>query len=145
MVRVVLDTNVFVSALLIPDSPPARILEMILTGTVELVMSPGIIQEVAMVFTYDKVKKSLQKHGVTEEDVAEAFFNLLKIATITPGSKITPGASADPADDMVLACALEGQAEVIISGDKDLLQLASYEGVNIVSPATFLQKFTEKV
>ena len=144
MIRVVLDTNVFVSALLIPDSPPARILELILAGNVRLVISPGIIKELGSVFTYPKLRKSLKKHGVTHEEVAEAILNILRIAAITPGSELVQGAALDPADDMVLSCALEGQADFIISGDQDLIKLDSYKGVKIVPPANFLRIIAEK-
>ncbi len=144
MIRVVLDTNVFVSALLTPDSLPARILELILEGNLRLVISPGIIQELISVFRYPMTKKSLKKHRLTDEEVADAIFKILKIATITPGSEIVQDASPDPADDMVLSCALEGQADFLISGDQDLIKIKSYEGVKIVTPATFLQEITDR-
>lgn len=142
MVRVVLDTNIFVSALLIPDSPPARILELILEAKLRLVISPGIIKELGSVFAYPKLKKSMQKHGITDEEVAEAIHDILSIATITSGSEIAQGACLDPADDMVLSCALEGRADFIISGDQDLIELEFYEEVKIVTPAKFLQIIT---
>jgi putative PIN family toxin of toxin-antitoxin system len=90
MVRVVLDTNVLVSALLVPGSPPAKILELILAGNLRLIISPGIITELASVVTYPKLKKSLRKHGVSDEEVAHALHTLLKIATITPGARNRP-------------------------------------------------------
>jgi hypothetical protein len=139
MIRVVLDTNVFVSALLVPDSPPARILELILQGQLRLIISPGIIKEIGQVWQYPKVKKSLKKHRLTEAEVAAAVIKILKVATITPGAEIARGVSPDPADDMILSCAVEGQADFIISGDQDLTELESYEGIKIVSPASFLK------
>lgn len=87
MMRVVLDTNVFVSAFLTPDSPPARILELALEGQLRLVISPGIIREISQVFQYPKVKKSMKKHRLTAEEVADAILKIFKIATITPGRK----------------------------------------------------------
>lgn len=144
MIRAVLDTNVFVSALLAPDSPPARILELALEGQLRLVISPGIIREIGLVFQYPKVKKSMKKHCLTEDEVANTILKILKVAIITPGAEIARGASQDPADDMVLSCALEGQADFIISGDQDLTALESHEGVRIVTPATFLQVIEEQ-
>jgi putative PIN family toxin of toxin-antitoxin system len=143
MVRVVLDTNVFVSALLTPDSPPARILELIIERNLRLVISPGIIRELGLVFEYPKLKKALNKHGVADDVVANAILKILKIATITPESEIARGVSCDPKDDMVISCAIEGHADFIISGDQDLIKLESYKGVRIVTPATFLQLITQ--
>ena len=139
MIRIVLDTNVFVSALLIPDSPPARILEFALKGNLRLVMSPGIIKEIGSVFNYPRLKKSMKQHHLTDGEVTDAILQLIKIATITPGTEIASGACRDPADDMVLSCAVEGQADFVISGDQDLIKLESYEGIKIVTPAIFLQ------
>lgn len=143
MIRVVLDTNVFISALLTPASPPAWILELVLEGRLRLIISPGIIREIALVFQYPKVQKSMQKHGLTAEEVTDAILQVLKIAVITPGAEIAQGASPDPGDDMVLSCALEGRAGFIISGDRDLLELESYEGIRIVSPADFFKIWAE--
>ena len=88
---------------------------------------------------YPKVKKSLKKHPPTEAEVAAAVIKILKVATITPGAEIARGVSPDPADDMILSCAVEGQADFIISGDQDLTELESYEGIKIVTPASFLK------
>ncbi len=145
MIRVVLDTNVFVSALLAPDSPPARILELALEGRLRLVISPGIIREISLVFQYPRVQKSMKKHRLTTEDVADTILKILKIATITPGAEFAQGVSPDPADDMVLSCAVEGRADFIISGDQDLTALESHEGIRIVAPATFLRAIEEQV
>ncbi|MHB8070043.1 MAG: putative toxin-antitoxin system toxin component, PIN family [Desulfobaccales bacterium] len=139
MIRVVLDTNVFVSALLVPDSPPARILELALEGEVLLVLSPGIIREIGRVWQYPKIIKSLQKHRLSAEEVAAAVIKILKIAAITPGAEIASGVSPDPADDMVLSCAVEGKADFVVPGDRDLTDLEDYQGIRIVTPAAFVK------
>lgn len=144
MIRVVLDTNVFVSALLTPDSPPPRILELALEGKLRLVLSPGIIKEIALVWQYPRVKKAMRKRRLTLKEVEEAIFKILKTATITPGAVMAEGISRDPADDMILSGAAEGQADFIISGDQDLTCLESFEGIRIVNPTTFLRLIEEK-
>ncbi len=144
MIRVVLDTNVFVSALLTPESPPARILELALEGKLRLVLSPGIIKEIALVLQYPRVKKALRKRRLTSKEVEEAIFKILKTAAITPGAVVAEGISRDPADDMILSGAAEGQADFIISGDQDLTCLESFEGIRIVNPTTFLRLIEEK-
>jgi len=65
MIRAVLDTNVWVSAILTPGNPPAKILEFALTGKMRLIISPGIIREIGQVLKYPKVKKALKKQKET--------------------------------------------------------------------------------
>jgi putative PIN family toxin of toxin-antitoxin system len=62
MIRAVLDTNVWVSAILTPGNPPAKILEFALAGKMQLLISPGIIREIGQVLKDPKVKKALKKH-----------------------------------------------------------------------------------
>jgi putative PIN family toxin of toxin-antitoxin system len=138
MIRAVLDTNVWVSALLTPGYPPAKILEFSLTGKVRMIISPAIIREIGRVLQYPKVKKALEKQQIIPQEVEEVILKLLRVALITPGEILAEAVSGDPADDMVIACALEGEADFIISGDHHLTDLESYRGIKIVAPATFL-------
>ena len=138
MIRAVLDTNVWVSAILTPGNPPAKILELALTGKIRLIISPGIIREIGQVLKYPKVKKALNKQRITSQDVDEVILKLLKVGLITSGEILAAGVSDDPADDMVIACALEGHADFIISGDHHLTDLEDYQGIKIVAPSTFL-------
>lgn len=62
----------------------------------------------------------------------------LKVAVLTPGNLSVKAIPDDPADGMVLACALEGQADFIVSGDHHLTDLKNYQGIKIVDPVTFL-------
>ncbi|MGA7578077.1 MAG: putative toxin-antitoxin system toxin component, PIN family [Desulfobaccales bacterium] len=139
MIRVVLDTNVLVSALLTPGNPPAKILEMALEGHLRIIISPAIIREIGLVFRHPRLKKTMERHHLSSQEVEEAIFKILKVATITPGEALTQGVSRDPADDQVLWCAVEGRADFIISGDQDLTVLESYEGIRILEPAVFLR------
>jgi putative PIN family toxin of toxin-antitoxin system len=146
MIRAVLDTNVWVSAILTPGKPPAKILEFALTGTMRLIISPGIIREIGRVLTYPKVKKALEKHRISFQEVDDVILKLLKTALITSGELLAEPVSGDPADDMIIACALEGRADFIISGDHHLTDLKNYQGIKIVAPASFLAliaKFNE--
>lgn len=58
---------------------------------------------------------------------------------LTPGKLQLPGVTRDPKDDPVVACAVEGQADYIVSGDQDLLVLGEYEGVQVVTPRRFVE------
>ena len=68
----------------------------------------------------------------------DVILKLLKAAIITPGEILAEGVSDDPADDMIIAGALEGHADFIISGDHHLTDLEDYQGIKIVAPSTFL-------
>lgn len=144
MIRVVLDTNVLVSAILMPGSSPARILELALAGRLRWIISPGIIREMGLVFQYPKIKKAMKKQRLSYRAVEEVILKMLKVAAITPGKMIAQGVSRDPSDNMILSCAAEGQADFVISGDQDLTKLGSYEGIRIVDPASFLQLIEAK-
>jgi predicted nucleic acid-binding protein len=89
--------------------------------------------------TYPRVQKLLKKRKTTPREIEEAIFKTLKIAVWAPGNLTVEAIPDDPADDLVLACALEGHADVIVSGDHHLLDLKSYQGIDIVSPAEFLK------
>ena len=139
MIRVFLDTNVFVSALLMPNNPPAKILELVLEGRLNLVLSPDIIGEIVRVCKYPRIQQALEKRSITSEEVGEAFLKIIQVATITPGDFVVQGVSPDPDDDMVLAGAVEGKADFIISGDRHLLELKDFQGIEIMLPTDFLE------
>lgn len=143
MIRAVLDTNVWVSAILSPGHPPAKILELALTGNLRLIISAGIIREIGRVLQYPKVKKALERRRITSQEVDDVILKLLKAAIIAPGEILAEGVSDDPADDMIIACALEGRADFIISGDHHLIDLKNYQGIKIVDPSTFLALIAE--
>jgi hypothetical protein len=138
MIRAVLDTNVWVSAILSPGHPPAKILELALTGNLRLIISAGIIRDIGRVLQYPKVKKALERRRITSQEVDDVILKLLKAAIIVPGEILAEGVSDDPADDMIIACALEGRADFIISGDHHLIDLKNFQGIKIIDPATFL-------
>ena len=138
MIRIVLDTNVLVSAILNPRGKPALILNLALKGMVELVISRAIIQELYKVFHYPKLIKLLKKNGVTTKEVESVIDNLDTIVEITKGELVLNVIKNDPTDNLILACAVEGRADFIISGDFHLLSLAKFQEIEIVDPATFL-------
>jgi putative PIN family toxin of toxin-antitoxin system len=139
MIRAVLDTNVFISALFNPQRPPAQLLDLALQGKIKLIISPQLIGEIEGVLTYPRVKKLLKKRKAAPGEIEEGIAKALKLAVLTPGSLTIEAIPDDPADDMVLACALEGIADFIVSGDHHLLDLKDYQGIKIVTPVKFLE------
>lgn len=139
MTRVVLDTNLFISAILSPKGKPATILKMVLDARIDLVLSPAILKEVGLVINYGKINKLLAKQSVTPEKTKDALRKIVKTAIMVSGETDIHRIEKDPSDDMILACAVEGKADFIVSGDHHLTDLVSFEGISIVNPDNFLR------
>jgi putative PIN family toxin of toxin-antitoxin system len=136
MIRIVLDTNLFVSALLKSGSNPDRIINLVRDEKVLLLMSDSISDEISRVLAYPKIRKRLT---ASDEEV-KIFMQLLSVvAIITPGTLNLPPLDADPDDTKYLVCAVEGRADFIVSGDHHLTDLVMYRGIRIVTPADFIQ------
>ncbi len=136
MIRIVLDTNLIVSALLKPDSNPNRIISLVREEKVLLLISDAICFELTRVLFYPKIRNRL----VASDEELERFVQLLRtVAIITPGSLSLPLLAADPDDTKYLVCAVEGRADYIVSGDHHLTDLVIYKGIRIVTPVEFIQ------
>ena len=136
MLRIVLDSSVFVSAFLAKTGAAARVLDMALTDRVHLVVSETIIAETGKVLlTYDRLR---QRYTYTDDDVQGFCAKLGEVFTLLTGFPPLTGICRDPNDDMVLACALAAEAIYLVTRDKDLLVLQCYEGVAIVTPEALL-------
>jgi putative PIN family toxin of toxin-antitoxin system len=134
--RVVLDANQFISAVLVPVGHPAQILQAWREGRFELVVSPPILAEIRHILLYPRLQR---KHGWGEKEIDEFLIGITSAATITPGSFFIQAVPDDPTDDKYIACALEARAEYIVSGDKHLTQLESYQNIAIVTPTFFIE------
>ena len=135
MLRAVLDANVFVSAALRPSSVPGRILEHFLVQrSFEMVVTPEIVAEVQRALGYPRVRARIAP-GL---DAEEWLLDVVALADLVADSGAAAGASRDRDDDRYLSAALEGGAEVVVSGDDDLLAVGEHEGVLVVTPRTFL-------
>lgn len=139
MIRAVFDTNVFISALFNPKRPPAQLLELALQGKIKLIISPHLLGEIERVLTYPRVQKLLKKRKTTPREVKEVIFKTIKIAIWAPGNLNIEAIPEDPDDALVLACALEAHADVIVSCGHHLLDLKNYQGIDIVSPSELLK------
>ncbi|HBC93004.1 MAG TPA: putative toxin-antitoxin system toxin component, PIN family [Pelotomaculum sp.] len=129
--RITVDTNVLVSALGW-NGAEAAVLEMVLDYSLELCISPQILSEFYRVVQYPKF-------GFTEEEIDGFIGRLLPKAILLNPSKKINAVEADPDDDKIIECAVEGNSSYIISGDKHLLQLSEYEGIGILKASEFLQ------
>lgn len=136
MPRVVLDTNVYISALLF-GGPPEALLALARARVIELIVSPPILDEVTGVLR--------DKFAFTASQATEAIREVRSLAqSITPNVHLSVIQSDEP-DNRILECAVAGQADYIGSGDtKHLLPLGTYEGIPILPPAQLLQVLQEQ-
>jgi uncharacterized protein len=133
--RVVLDTNVFISAFISNEGASAQLLAHCQAGELELLVSPDTLAELRRVLTYPRVRKRL----VYTNEQIDRFIALLEevAVVITPPSvaRVVPG---DADDDKFIALALAGEAHYLATGDDHLLSVGRHQGITILKPAAFL-------
>ncbi len=131
--RLVLDTNVVVSALLF-EGPAHRLSGLWQEGGFKLLASSGMIRELSRVLAYPKFRLS-------EEEISELLHEeVLPFVVPIVAGEIVPVVVEDSSDDEFLACAAAGRADAIVSGDKHLLRLGHYRGIPILSIRDFLER-----
>lgn len=135
-VRIVLDANVIISALIRPQSAPGRILRTTVEDrTVRLVTSALLLEELRAVLEYPRLQRYLK---MSRQDKEEFVILLEQVADpINIDDFPALGICRDPDDEPYLQTALAGRADYIVSGDQDLLELRLVEHVEIVQPADF--------
>lgn len=133
--RAVIDTNVFVSGLMLPNSTPGRIISAWRTGHFSLVLSQPMLDEIGAVLNYPKIRKRL----AWNDDTINRYLTILRfeaeIADIRQTSAVVP---RDAKDNMVLATLIASKADFLVTGDIDLLSLADSQP--IISPADFAKR-----
>ena len=136
--RVVLDTNIFVSALLVSSGLPATAFAAWRDEDYELLVSPAQIAEVRTTLGYERIRRRYQ---ITDAIVESLLEVLLNDAIVVEGAAEVAGAvPQDRDDEAILACAVEGQADLIVSGDRHLLTLGSFRGIPILTVREFLAR-----
>jgi len=127
--RVVLDTNVLLAAVLFRGLPRS-LLESALRGEIDLVTSPTLLME---------LEELLHRKFHFPSELAHATRTEMEsLADVVTPTEV-PRVARDPDDDEVLAAAVVGAAEAIVTGDRDLLSLGTYEGMRILTPAEFAE------
>lgn len=131
MIRVVFDTNVYISAFITPGGRGETAYLRAVAREVELVTSVPILTELA--------GKLREKFGWDDTHVTAAVRHVAATASVVkPQQRLA--VVADEPDNRILECALAGHAELIVTGDRHLLDLESHAGVRIVTLAAFLQR-----
>jgi putative PIN family toxin of toxin-antitoxin system len=141
-VRAVVDTNVLVSGLISAAGPPARIVNALRRERFDLIVSPAVLDELLDVLLRPYL-------GVTVREAASMVATIRRRGHLVGGEYLEVKAVRDPKDNIVLACALEGDAQYLVSGDRDLLVLkdhhvAGHRVVHVVRPRDFLQNVLGK-
>ncbi len=133
MYKVVLDTNVLISAIVF-GGKPREVFELILMEKVNLAISREILNEMRGVL-------SGRKFRYPQQVLHSILHSLENLAEFVVPQKPVKIIKDDPADNRILECALEAGAHIIISGDRHLLDVKRYRGIEIISPSDFLERF----
>lgn len=136
MIKAVVDTNTIVSAAISPKGLPRRVHEAWLKRRFTLLTSPQIIAEIVKVLNYDRIRKT---YRLTDEDIRTLIALLWTQAEVTPGTLEITGVAPHQEDDKLISCAVEGEADFIVTGDKPFQVRGEFEGIRIISPRLFLE------
>ena len=136
MLKIVLDTNVLVSAAII-QGKQFELLKLAKLGEIKIILSPQIIEEFKEVI-------SRERFGFSKEKINEAVRQILEIAEIIIPKQKLDIVKDDLADNIILECALEAKANYIISGDEHLLALKEYKSIRIINTTEFFNVFNKE-
>jgi putative PIN family toxin of toxin-antitoxin system len=138
VLRVVVDTNLFVSSLLNRKGAPARVIDAWRDRKYLLVASEAIIMEIGRVLRSPGIQS---KYSILDQDIEALLALLTQEALVVAGQAQVSGVVPDdPQDEIFLACALDGKADLIISGNKHLLNLREYRNIPILTASQFLEE-----
>lgn len=138
--RAILDTNIFISAVINPHGTPAKILDAWRNNQYDLLLSQPMLSEIADVITRPRIRA---RHGWSDDELEAFLVGLELFAVTTPDKLEIDEIEDDPDDDKFLVCAVEGMADYIVSGDSHLLDLESYQDVPIVTARELLEILSE--
>lgn len=134
MTRVVVDPNVLIAALLSPRGAPAALYGELAGGRFDLVVSPQLLAELERVLSREKFRR------YASLDQAHRYIRAIaRLAVLAEDPPPLPGVTADPADDYLVALARAEQADLIVSGDRHLLEL-EHPRPPVVTPRAFLEQ-----
>lgn len=135
--KVVLDTNVWISALLwggVPD----QVINLAEIGQIDIATSEPLLNELVTTLGYAKLQPRLQLLGTTVEALVLSVRQLVELYPVT---FLTVASLRDPDDTVVLATAVSASADAIVTGDRDLLTLVQFSEIPIMAPQTFLDRY----
>ena len=134
--RVVIDTNVFVSGLMLPASIPGRILAAAQAGGFEIVLCEPILEEIGAAQRYPKVRKRI---ALSDEELDRYVQALRYMADVTDPAGVVVDVPGDRDDEVILATLVVAKADWLVTGDTALLALA--DRYAIITPAAFVARY----
>ncbi len=137
MIRVVLDTNILISAILF-GGKPRQVLEKAVRGEIRLCLSEAILEELKGV-----LRRS--KFDYPTEAIQVILTELISLSDFVNPSKTIRVVSEDPEDNRILECAVEAEANYIITGDVHLLRLGRYQDIEVLNAVAFLEKLSSAI
>lgn len=136
MLKVVLDTNQFVSSIIAKKGLPNQLFQAWRKNAYILVTSKEILKETERVLQYPRI---VRKYHIKKEDI-ESIINLIDHEAVVLSDTIKLDViKDDPQDNKILACAFEAKAQYIVSGDSHLINLHQYQDISIVTVREFLE------
>ncbi len=132
--RIILDTNVFISGVFFPHGPPRQILLAWKAGKVTLVASSEILDE------YVGTLKGL-KNKYPTVDATDVMDLVLANSEICQSQTLPHRVCEDSDDEMFIACAVTSSTPIIISGDKHLLRVSGYRDIQVLKPRDFVERY----
>ena len=131
--RIVVDTNALISRLLVPQSAPGRAVRKAVDAG-QLLVSQDTLNELADVLSRAKFD------AYVSLDDRQEFFRRLSGVTELVSINYRIQACRDPKDDKFLELAVNGNADLLVTGDDDLLVLNPFRGIPIITPASYLER-----
>lgn len=136
--RLVIDSNVWIAALISPTGTARQLVDAVLENDIDILMSEATFTELVSRLERPKFDR------YREPDAWNLFLSeLVELSLWHEDAGTATGISRDADDDKFLALAVTGDANAIISGDRDLLDLGSHEGIPVLTPVQFLQHLHE--
>ncbi len=135
-IRAVIDTNILVSGIISPKGAPRKVLDLARKEIFKVVSSISINHEVLNVLHRDYI---YAKYSINEKTIDDISAFLYEGTILTEDRYAVAKIRKDPKDDKFIACAVEGEADYIISGDEHLLSLKHFKGIQIVDAHGFLK------
>jgi len=137
MLRAVLDANIYASALIQPKGASGRILRLSAKArTFQLIVTEAILEEIGDCLFYPRVRKRVP---LSDDEIRQWLAAIALLAEVVSDPGTVDRVSADPDDNKILAAAVEGAANYVVTGDNHLLDLVEHEGIRILTPVAFVQ------
>jgi putative PIN family toxin of toxin-antitoxin system len=134
--KAILDTNVLISAYVFPGGKTEAVYRLALEGRLEIGTSRALLAELGRVLG--------RKFGWIPDQVEAAVGQVARIATVVEPTEVVQVVGADPADDRVLEAARAFGADVIVSGDRHLLDLGTWSEIEVLSPGDFIARWSAR-